>query len=79
MPTNLTFNSIKELRILPRNGCFYAEFVYEKPDVETNLNKSNVLGIDHGLDNWLSCVSKVCSKPFKAFTSLKRLLQTGDY
>ncbi len=59
MPTNLIFNSIKELRIVPRNGCFYAEFVYQKPDFKTNLNKSNVLGIDHGLDNWLSCVSNI--------------------
>ncbi len=59
MPTNLTFNSLKELRILPRNGCFYAEFVYQKPDVETNLDKSKVLGIDHGLDNWLSWVSNI--------------------
>jgi IS605 OrfB family transposase len=59
IPTNLTFNSIKELRILPRNGYFDVEFVYQKPDVETNLDKSNVLGIDHGLDNWLSCVSSL--------------------
>jgi IS605 OrfB family transposase len=59
MPANLTFNSIKELRILPRNNCFYTEFVYQKLDIETNLNKSNVLGIDHGLDNWLSCVSNI--------------------
>lgn len=59
MPTNLTFNSIKELRILPRNGCFYTEFVYQKPNMQTNLNKSNVLGIDHGLNNWLSCVSNI--------------------
>ncbi len=44
MPTNLNFSDIKELRILPRNGCFYTEFVYQKPDSETNLNKSNVLG-----------------------------------
>ncbi len=59
MPTNLAFNNLKELRILPRNGCFYAEFVYQKPNVETNLDRSKALGIDHGLDNWLSCVSNI--------------------
>jgi putative transposase len=59
MPTNLDFKSIKEVRILPRNMCFYAEFVYEQPDVVKKLNKSNVLGIDHGVSNWLTCVSNV--------------------
>ncbi|BAZ23146.1 transposase [Kalymmatonema gypsitolerans NIES-4073] len=30
MPSNLQFAEINELRILPRNQCFYAEFVYEQ-------------------------------------------------
>jgi IS605 OrfB family transposase len=59
MPTNLKFNSIRELRILPRNRCFYAEFVYEQPVVEVFLDKTKVLGIDPGLNNWLTCVSNV--------------------
>ncbi len=29
MPSNLDFKDIKEVRILPRNRCFYAEFVYQ--------------------------------------------------
>ena len=29
MPSNLDWDAIKEVRILPRHGCFYAEFVYE--------------------------------------------------
>ena len=40
MPSNLKFTDIKELRILPRNQCFYAEFVYEKksaPKLDLNL------------------------------------------
>lgn len=28
MPSNLKFADIKELRILPRNCCFYIEFIY---------------------------------------------------
>ncbi|MCC3624719.1 hypothetical protein [Microcoleus sp. PH2017_36_ELK_O_B] len=28
MPSNLDYAEIREVRILPRNGCFYAEFVY---------------------------------------------------
>ncbi len=57
MPSNLDFKNIRELRILPRNQCFYAEFVYKLDAVETQLNPDNALGIDPGLDNWLTCVS----------------------
>ncbi|MEH1796813.1 transposase [Nostoc sp.] len=60
MPSNLNFSDIREIRILPRNQCFYAEFVYKMPDVQTPVvNKGNVLGIDPGINNWLTCVSNV--------------------
>lgn len=59
MPSNLDFKQIRELRILPRNQCFYAEFVYKLPTVEAGLNPSNALGIDPGMDNWLTCVSTI--------------------
>lgn len=59
MPSNLDFKQIRELRILPRNQCLYAEFVYKLPTVEASLNPSNALGIDPGMDNWLTCVSTI--------------------
>ncbi|WP_293084911.1 transposase [Okeania sp. SIO3B5] len=60
MPSNLEFSTLKELRILPRNRCFYWEFIYEKEIVvKPQLNQENVLGIDHGVNNWLTCVSNV--------------------
>ena len=60
MPSNLQFADIKELRILPRNQCFYAEFVYEQESApEINLNPQYALAIDPGINNWLSCVSNV--------------------
>jgi IS605 OrfB family transposase len=59
MPANLDFKSIREVRILPRNRCFYAEFVYKTETGIIELDKSKVLGIDHGLNNWLTCVSNV--------------------
>ncbi len=58
-PSNLDFKQIRELRILPRNQCFYAEFVYKLNSVETSLDPDNALGIDPGMDNWLTCVSTV--------------------
>ena len=59
MPSNLRFDDIKELRILPRNCCFYAEFVYKTSVAKPDVDKTKVLGIDHGLSNWLTCVSNV--------------------
>lgn len=60
MPSNLKFADIKELRILPRNQCFYAEFVYEQESAEPlELNQQYALAIDPGINNWLSCVSNI--------------------
>lgn len=59
MPSNLDFKAIREFRILPRNGAFYLEVVYKVESVKTNLDHSNVLGIDHGINNWLTCVSNI--------------------
>ena len=57
MPSNLNFQDIKEVRILPRNRCFYAEFVYRQKEVKSNLNQFNVLGLDPGLNNLIAAVS----------------------
>lgn len=59
MPSNLEFEDIKEFRIVPRNKCFYIESVYKKYHEVVNLDKSKVLGIDHGVNNWLTCVSNI--------------------
>ena len=57
MPSNLEFKSIREFRFVPRNGCFYLEFVYKQADVKPVTPNNKVLGIDPGLNNWLTCVS----------------------
>nr|WP_250126229.1 transposase [Chroococcidiopsis sp. CCMEE 29] len=59
MPSNLKFADIKELRILPRNRCFYVEFVYKTDVIKVDVDPNNALGIDPGLSNWLTCVSNV--------------------
>jgi putative transposase len=59
MPSNLDYKSIKEYRILPRNGCFYLELVYKTESVAADVGLDKVLGIDHGLNNWLTCLSNV--------------------
>ncbi|NEO18280.1 MAG: IS200/IS605 family element transposase accessory protein TnpB [Moorea sp. SIO4G2] len=59
MPSNIDFQLIKEYRFVPRNGCFYLEFVYERPSPDPVLSTDNVLGVDPGLNNWLTCVSNI--------------------
>ncbi len=58
-PSNLDWNRVKELQIVPRAGYFDAVWITKVETQESNLNQSNVLSIDHGLDNWLSCISNV--------------------
>jgi putative transposase len=65
MPHNIRFETIKELRVLPRNNCFYAEFVYKKNSVGmVALDKSRALALDHGINNWLTCVPNTGDNSF---------------
>jgi putative transposase len=59
MPSNLDYKNIREYRILPRNGCFYLEMVYKNEFQKVQLDTAKVLGIDHGLNNWLTCLSNI--------------------
>ncbi len=59
MPSNLDWKLIREIRILPRNGVFYAEFVYPVQAETCQLDPSKALGLDPGLNNWLTCVSNI--------------------
>lgn len=59
MPSNLIFEDIKEIRILPRNRCFYAEYVYKLKPQAVEVDPGRVLGIDAGINNWLTCVSNI--------------------
>ncbi len=57
MPINLSFDALKELRIVPKNQHFYIEFVYHVVCENKQLDKTQALSIDPGLNNWLTCVS----------------------
>lgn len=59
-PSNLDWKTLKELSIVPRAGYFDAVWVTKTESVQPQvLNQDNVLSIDHGLDNWLTCISNV--------------------
>ena len=58
-PSNLDWDSVKELQIVPRAGYFDAVWVTQSQAYSTNLDQNNLLSIDHGIDNWLTCISNV--------------------
>lgn len=59
-PHGISPEQVCELTIVPRNGEFYAAYSYKTvPPSVVNLDKTKALGIDHGRDNWLTCVSNI--------------------
>ena len=89
--TNIGENKLCQVRIIPQATCYVVEVVYEKKENDLNLNKSNVLSIDLGLNNLCTCISNVGVKPFivngrviKSFnqwynkTKAKRMSYVGD-
>ena len=66
LPERIKNCQIKELRLIPRNGTVWVEYVYEsltEQALSCSLEVTGILGIDRGINNWLTCVSSN-GKPF---------------
>ncbi|MFB8795633.1 MAG: transposase [Microcoleus sp.] len=66
LPERIKNCQIEELRLIPRNGEVWVEYVHESLTEQApscSLEVTGVLGIDHGINNWLTCVSSN-GKPF---------------
>ena len=59
IPPILVDKKIKEIRIIPKQHSRYFEiqYTYEVKEIQRELNKENVLGIDLGIDNLCTCVT----------------------
>ncbi|NWO26802.1 IS200/IS605 family element transposase accessory protein TnpB [Leptotrichia sp. oral taxon 417] len=59
LPSVLKGKKIKEIRIMPKQHSRYFEiqYIYKVEEVQRELNKENVLGIDLGIDNLCTCVT----------------------
>jgi IS605 OrfB family transposase len=57
-PSNLNWDSIRELQIVPRADYFDAVWISKSAQQSAlDLDQSHALAIDHGIDNWLTCAS----------------------
>jgi putative transposase len=56
-PFGIKPSQVVELSIVPRNGCFYAAYIYKTSVEKVEFNYTLALGIDHGVGNWLTCLS----------------------
>lgn len=74
--TNVKKDELKQVRIVPQATCYVVEVIYERKEIDLNLDKDNFLSIDLGLNNLCSCISNVGIKPFiingKVIKSLNR-------
>ena len=59
VPSNLKDKTIKEVRILPSSNArfFEVQWVYEIAESKDILTKTNLLAIDLGIDNLITCVT----------------------
>ena len=62
--TNIGDNKLCQVRIIPQATCYVVEVIYEKKEIDLQLDKSNILSIDLGLNNLCSCISNVGVTPF---------------
>lgn len=74
-PERLWDKTIKELRFIPAHGTWYTEYVYEMDKVP-QATGTHVIGIDPGLNNW---VSAVCTNGKSFLVSGKRLKSINQW
>ena len=61
---NIGENRLCQVRIIPQTTCYVVEVIYEKKEIDLQLDKSNILSIDLGLNNFCTGISNVGINPF---------------
>ncbi|MBW4503626.1 MAG: transposase [Scytonema hyalinum WJT4-NPBG1] len=74
-PERLWSKTIKELRFIPSHGIWYTEYVYEMDEVLQAIG-TNAIGIDPGLNNWISAV---CTNGKSLVVSGRRLKSINQW
>lgn len=63
-PIKTKVDSFQQVRIVPMATCYAVEVVYEREEVDLELDKENFLSIDLGLNNYCATVNNVGLAPF---------------
>lgn len=59
-----TFNSLCEVRLVPKGSCYYIEIVYKVPDTLLNSDNGRYLSIDLGVNNLCTISGNTGDRPF---------------
>ena len=62
-PIKTRVNEYRQVRILPRGRTYVAEIIYNKEEIDLQLNKNNILGIDLGINNLLTTANNIGLSP----------------
>jgi putative transposase len=62
-PLKTRLDKFQQIRILPKGFYYVIEIVYKKQEVDLHLNKNRVIGIDLGINNLLTIVNNIGSRP----------------
>lgn len=57
-------STIKQVRFIPKTTCFIVEIVYELDQIQVPLKDSGFLGIDLGLNNFVTAIDNQSKQPF---------------
>ena len=59
VPSNLKDKTIKEIRVIPKSNArfFEIQYIYEVEESQRELNQTNILAIDFGVNNLATCVT----------------------
>jgi IS605 OrfB family transposase len=55
---DINFSKFQQIRILPKNNYYEIEIIYNKDEINMNLNQNNYLSIDLGINNLATCISQ---------------------
>lgn len=63
-PIKTNQTKFNQVRIIPQATCYVVEIVYEKEEINLNLEQNNILSLDLGLNNYVTTVNNVGIQPF---------------
>lgn len=63
-PIRTKVEKLQQVRIIPKATCYVIEVVYEREVQRADVDDSNHLAVDLGLNNLATCVSDVGENPF---------------